>query len=67
MKTKAITVNVYLGVDFAKAHYILCKHYDIGRELTTAEAKAEIDSLIRKHKKGSLDYVGEYLYACIFS
>lgn len=61
-----ISINTYKGVDFCKAHYILRKHYDLGRSLTTEEVKAEIDNLIRKHKAMSLDYIGENLYAQIF-
>jgi hypothetical protein len=61
-----ISISNYKGVDFANAHYVLRKHYDLGRLLTTAEVKAEIDNLIRKHKAMSLDYVGEHLHASIF-
>jgi hypothetical protein len=63
---KSISINKHKGADFCRAHYILRRHYDLGRALTTAEVKAEIDNLIRKHKANSLDYVGEYLYSAIF-
>ena len=61
-----ISISNYKGVDFANAHYVLRKHYDLGRPLTTDEVKAEINNLIRKHKAMSLDYVGEHLHASIF-
>ena len=63
---KSISINTYRGVDFSRAHSILRAHYDLGRALTTDEIKAEIDSLIRKHSKRNLDYVGEHLYSRIF-
>jgi hypothetical protein len=61
-----ISIREYKGVDFGHAHYVLRKHYDLGRPLTTDEVKAEIDNLIRKHNAMSLDYVGEHLHASIF-
>lgn len=62
----SISINRYKGVDFCRASYVLRKHYDLGRPLTTEEVKDEIDNLIRKHKAISLDYVGEHLYSQIF-
>ena len=63
---KSISISEYKGADFGKAHRILSQHYDLGRSLTTDEIKAEIDNLIRKHDKGTLDDIGEYLFASIF-
>lgn len=64
---KSIAISNYKGADFGHAHNVLRKHYDLGRALTTKEVKAEIDNLIRKHNKGALDYIGEHLYAQIFT
>ena len=53
---------------FENARRILTAHYsDVlnGRPMTDDEVQAEIDSLIRKNTRGSLDYVGEALYAAI--
>lgn len=66
LRAEGKSINTYKGADFCRAANILRKHYDLGRPLTTAEVKAEIDNLIRKHKAMSLDYVGENLYASIF-
>ncbi len=63
---RGIAINEYNGVDFCKAHSVLSKHYDLGRSLTTEEVKEEIDNLIRKHSKMTLDDVGEYLYSELF-
>jgi hypothetical protein len=64
---KSISVNTYKGADFARAHNILRHHYDLGRPLTTNEIKAEIDNLIRKHKKQNLNDTQECLYESIFN
>ncbi len=61
-----ISISEYRGVDFCKAHSILRLHYDLGRKLTSEEIKSEIDNLIRKAKKQSLDDQSEYLYIRIF-
>ena len=61
-----IAISDYRGVDFGRAHYVLKKHYDLGRSLTSAEVKAEIDNLILKKENMSLDYIGENLYSQIF-
>lgn len=55
------SISEYRGVDFARAHYVLRRHYDLGRPLTTDEIKAEVDNLIRRRNRGSLDDIGEYL------
>ncbi len=61
----SISVNTYKGADFSRARYILQHHYDVG-PLSTNEIKGEIDNLIRKAKKQTLDDNGEHLCIQIF-
>jgi protein-disulfide isomerase-like protein with CxxC motif len=61
-----ITARKHKGVSINHAHTVLRKHYDLGRSLTETEVLAEIDNLVRKHEKKSLDDISGYLYAALF-